>query len=125
MSLLNGALISSGHKMEKIMFLKSLGPDLGTCRPPGYCSPQGSVRVQVTSLANIKDVCTPKGKQMSFKGSRHNPWPSLLEKPKMKAANKSQILLLIPSLGADSCLKTLLFIVSSDAVSATAWNKSV
>lgn len=89
MSLLNGALISSGHKMEKIMFLKSLGPDLGTCWPPGYCSPQGSVRVPVTSLANIKDVCTPKGKQMSFKGSRHNPWPSLLEKPEMKAANKS------------------------------------
>lgn len=60
----NGALISSGCKLDKLMFLKSLGPNLGTCWPRGYCSPQCSVRVPGTSLAHIKGVCILERKQM-------------------------------------------------------------
>lgn len=63
MHLHNGALISYGCKTDKLMFLKSLGLDLGTCWSPGYCGPRCSVRVPATSLANIKGVCIPERKQ--------------------------------------------------------------
>lgn len=63
----NGALISSGCKMDKLLFLKSLGPDLGTYWSPGYCRPQFSVRVSATSLAHLKGTCIPERKQMPSK----------------------------------------------------------
>lgn len=81
MSLLNGALTSSACSMgSKTVFLKSLGPDLGTRWRRRHCSPQGSIRVPAASLANIKGMCHAQEEANAFEGSWHNPWPSFLER---------------------------------------------